>query len=327
MSGAGLIRLISRLGDVISRSLSRRKFLAAGILGAAGLGAAGCGTIMHPERRGQPAGPIDWKVVALDGIGLFLFFVPGVIAFAVDFATGAIYLPPEQYSSAAAPAKTPLVSVEVPRERLNQAEIGSRSRTMYRAAAGSSRRRGALPQRRGGQLYRTYMRRRDPDCMVVADERPTDKPRFDERFGGPFADREQIHSHWLAEQDLVVVPFMAGGPDRLRRAADRPGQRRLLRRGLADLQGMIAPANCPRTSRRGPSSTWRRRSATRTARPAGRRPQPPDEVHELFSLNLYPGPSAKKGIYGVLLNHRRARGLGHRSTARPSRWSRPTTTW
>src|SRR5690606_13433191 len=25
-------------------------------------------------------------------------------------------------------------------------------------------------------------------------------------------------------------------------------------------------------------------------------------LHEVFSLNLYPGPSAKKGIYGVLLN-------------------------
>ncbi|MGA0846568.1 MAG: DUF4914 family protein, partial [Luteolibacter sp.] len=27
-----------------------------------------------------------------------------------------------------------------------------------------------------------------------------------------------------------------------------------------------------------------------------------DSLHELFSYNLYPGPSAKKGIYGVLLN-------------------------
>ena len=31
-----------------------------------------------------------------------------------------------------------------------------------------------------------YMRRRDPDAMVVADDRPTDKPRFAERFGRPF---------------------------------------------------------------------------------------------------------------------------------------------
>lgn len=58
-----------------------------------------CGTILYPERRGQPAGPIDPKVAILDGIGLLFFFVPGVIAFAVDFATGAIYLPPPGYGS------------------------------------------------------------------------------------------------------------------------------------------------------------------------------------------------------------------------------------
>jgi hypothetical protein len=54
-----------------------------------------CGTILYPERRGQPAGRIDAGVAVLDGIGLLLFFIPGVIAFAVDFATGAIYLPPD----------------------------------------------------------------------------------------------------------------------------------------------------------------------------------------------------------------------------------------
>ncbi len=57
----------------------------------------GCGTILHPERRGQPPGRIDPAVAILDGVGLLLFFVPGVIAFAVDFATGAIYLPPDHY--------------------------------------------------------------------------------------------------------------------------------------------------------------------------------------------------------------------------------------
>ncbi len=53
----------------------------------------GCGTIMYPERRGQRGGRIDPGVAILDGIGLLLFIIPGVIAFAVDFSTGAIYLP------------------------------------------------------------------------------------------------------------------------------------------------------------------------------------------------------------------------------------------
>ena len=60
----------------------------------------GCGTILYPERRGQSAMErLDADIVILDGIGLFFFVVPGVIAFAVDFATGAIYLPRGQKSN------------------------------------------------------------------------------------------------------------------------------------------------------------------------------------------------------------------------------------
>lgn len=55
---------------------------------------AGCGTILHPERKGQKGGDIDVGIAILDGLGLLLFLVPGVIAFAVDFSNGTIYLPP-----------------------------------------------------------------------------------------------------------------------------------------------------------------------------------------------------------------------------------------
>lgn len=74
---------------------SGRRWRVAGTLTTAlAFSLASCGTVLYPERRGQPAGRLDIAVVALDGIGLLLFLVPGVIAFAVDFATGAIYLPP-----------------------------------------------------------------------------------------------------------------------------------------------------------------------------------------------------------------------------------------
>ncbi len=54
----------------------------------------GCGTLLYPERRGQPpGGRFDSDVVLLDAVGLLFFVVPGVIAFAVDILTGAIYLP------------------------------------------------------------------------------------------------------------------------------------------------------------------------------------------------------------------------------------------
>lgn len=54
---------------------------------------AGCGTIMYPERKGQKAGRIDAGVAVLDGICLLFFIIPGVIAYAVDFNNGTIYLP------------------------------------------------------------------------------------------------------------------------------------------------------------------------------------------------------------------------------------------
>lgn len=52
---------------------------------------SGCGTIFYPERRGN-ATKLDPGVAILDGIGLLFFILPGVIAYAVDFTTGCIYL-------------------------------------------------------------------------------------------------------------------------------------------------------------------------------------------------------------------------------------------
>jgi hypothetical protein len=54
---------------------------------------AGCGTIMYPERKGQRDGRIDAGVAVLDGVCLLFFIIPGVIAYAVDFSNGTIYLP------------------------------------------------------------------------------------------------------------------------------------------------------------------------------------------------------------------------------------------
>jgi hypothetical protein len=58
-----------------------------------------CGTILHPERKGQRAGQIDPAIAVFDAIGLLFFLIPGVIAFAVDFNNGTIYLPGGKRSS------------------------------------------------------------------------------------------------------------------------------------------------------------------------------------------------------------------------------------
>lgn len=105
-------------------ALSRRGFIRLGAAGSLAL-ATGCGTILHPERRNQPTGDLDWGIVALDALGLLLFFIPGVIAFAVDFTTGAIYLPPhESYGSDRSAIKDePLVAVQVPKQELSRQRL------------------------------------------------------------------------------------------------------------------------------------------------------------------------------------------------------------
>ncbi|WP_120996699.1 polyribonucleotide nucleotidyltransferase [Stutzerimonas urumqiensis] len=59
-----------------------------------------CGTLLYPDRRGQIEGRIDPAVAVLDAIGLLFYVIPGLIAFGIDFATGAIYLPEGEYSVA-----------------------------------------------------------------------------------------------------------------------------------------------------------------------------------------------------------------------------------
>jgi hypothetical protein len=77
----------------------------------------GCGTIFYPERRGQKSGRIDPGIAILDGIGLLFFIIPGLVAYGIDFTTGAIYLPGGQRSS------EPMRVVHVNPRELNQAKI------------------------------------------------------------------------------------------------------------------------------------------------------------------------------------------------------------
>lgn len=54
---------------------------------------SGCGVLLYPERQGQTSGDIDPVVAILNGVGLLLYIIPGLVAFAVDFHQGTIYLP------------------------------------------------------------------------------------------------------------------------------------------------------------------------------------------------------------------------------------------
>ena len=75
-----------------------------------------CGTILYPERRGQTSGEIDPGVVLLDVILFIPGIIPGVIAFAVDLTTGAIFKPSKLSTSADFENTNELIAVELPPE-------------------------------------------------------------------------------------------------------------------------------------------------------------------------------------------------------------------
>jgi len=147
-----------------------------------------------------------------------------------------------------------------------------------------------------------YMRRRDPDCMVIGDRFPTDKPTYHERFGAAFDDVRAATFEWLKGQPLAVFAFHAGlqgkGADALVVAPDNAG---FFAYGLALLQGILRPEDIPDDF--SPKAIIYVAPPFRHTHFDGRQVVVHNRLedrHKLFSYNLYPGPSAKKGIYGVL---------------------------
>lgn len=83
-----------------------------GVALAATLSVSACGYLIFEERAGQPpGGQLDWGIVALDAVGLLFGVIPGIVAFAVDFSTGCIYLPPQSAGYGLAPAADAPASV------------------------------------------------------------------------------------------------------------------------------------------------------------------------------------------------------------------------
>ena len=149
-----------------------------------------------------------------------------------------------------------------------------------------------------------YMRRRDPDSLIIGDDLDTDKPRFKDVYKTDFESLRQETFAWLKNQELIVMPFKAGGfeygYDALLIA---PVNAAFFACGLADLQGFLGIDEAP--------DNFNPKAIVYLAPPfrhtffGGKQVvvhNRLEEVHEVLSYNLYPGPSAKKGIYGVLLN-------------------------
>ena len=62
--------------------MSIRKFWLSLSLAIYVLHSTACGVLLYPERQGQKGGRIDPAIAILDGIGLLLFLIPGLVALA-----------------------------------------------------------------------------------------------------------------------------------------------------------------------------------------------------------------------------------------------------
>jgi hypothetical protein len=154
----------------------------------------------------------------------------------------------------------------------------------------------------GANYREPYMRRRDPECMLVADDKPSDKPRFFDRFGTDFSGLKQETFDWLGKQDLAIFAFEMGRPglgaDAL---AICPANAGFFAFGLGLLQGIVDIEALGR--RFEPSTIIYVAPPFRHTHFQGKQVvvHERSEIHEIFSYNLYPGPSAKKGVYGALI--------------------------
>jgi hypothetical protein len=150
----------------------------------------------------------------------------------------------------------------------------------------------------------TYMRRRDPNTMAIGDEKPSDQPRFKDRFGYPFSDLRTKSFEWLASQDLAAFYFKIGNLEKCSYGlAIVPANAGFFAMGLAMLQKIvpqdsISPCNDIKVVIYVAPPFRHTYFEGKQVVVHNRTP----EAYEVFSYNLYPGPSAKKGIYGVILS-------------------------
>ncbi|MFW6269072.1 MAG: DUF4914 family protein [Bacillota bacterium] len=152
-----------------------------------------------------------------------------------------------------------------------------------------------------------YMRRRDPGCMFIADDLPTDKDRFEDGFDFNFSQVRKETFEWLKTQELCLFFFNAG-PEELgmKACAVAPANAGFFALGLALLQGIINTKNIEKNKKEfKPEAFIYVAPPFRHTHFEGKQVvvhNRSPEMYEMFSYNLYPGPSAKKGVYGMLID-------------------------
>jgi hypothetical protein len=148
-----------------------------------------------------------------------------------------------------------------------------------------------------------YMRRRDPNCMVIADDFPTDKTTYKNRFDDDFDQLREETFEWMKKQDLALFFFHAGKNGMgYNTVAVIPANAGFFGLGLALLQGILNPDELADDFT--PTAFMYTAPPFRHTHFAGKQVVVHNRKpgnYEMFSYNLYPGPSAKKGVYGMLI--------------------------
>jgi len=150
-----------------------------------------------------------------------------------------------------------------------------------------------------------YMRRRDPDSLLIGDDLPTDKVKYSDLYNAPFKDFRKQTLDWLKSQELIAFVFKSGQLDiNLNTLAVVPANAGFFAFALGLIQGIIDiksitgtfPIKC----------TLFAAPPFRHSHFGGKQlvvhNRLNNDKYEIFSYNLYPGPSAKKGIYGALIH-------------------------
>lgn len=147
------------------------------------------------------------------------------------------------------------------------------------------------------------MRRRDPDCLIVGDENITDKPKYKNVFQNDFSQLRKETFDWLCKQDLLIGGINVGGVQTgLQGLIIAPINAGFFVGGLCDLQEFLDITELD--TKFAPCSILYLAPPFRHTHFNGKQivvHNRQKDAHEIFSYNLYPGPSAKKGMYGVLL--------------------------
>lgn len=149
-----------------------------------------------------------------------------------------------------------------------------------------------------------YMRRRDPDSMLIGDDKDTDKPTYRQRFGKPFDELRKETFNWLKNEELIIMPFLAGDESlNYQSLVIAPKNAAFFPLILSDIQGFIPIDKLPENFK--PVAIVYLAPTFRHTHFNGKQVvvhNRLDNIHEVFSYNLYPGPSAKKGVYSILLD-------------------------